>query len=165
MKPGTVLLVDTNIIIEAFRTRCWNALTNHYTIETVEKCCEEALTGAYHRPGYVTVDPNVMRKKLIVHTVSDMELINLAMALASSDRLDAGERHLFAHTLGRTDGWIMSCADRAAVNVALELGWEPRVVALELLARTAGAKPNLKRHFTERWLSEVRTNYKLEQLK
>ena len=53
MQRGQVVLVDTNIIIESVRTGCWNALTTHFKVETVEKCCEEARTGEAHRPGYV----------------------------------------------------------------------------------------------------------------
>jgi len=39
------VFVDTNIILEAVRTGCWMALTTTFSIETVEKCIEEALTG------------------------------------------------------------------------------------------------------------------------
>lgn len=164
MQRGQILLVDTNIIIEAVRTRCWNAITSHFTVETVEKCYEEALTGDLHRPGYVEVDAAQLRKGLRNrHTVSDHESMQLSLQLPSASSLDAGERQLFAHVLGRTDVWIVSCADRAAVHVALELGWEERIVTLELVARKSGARPALKRHFTEDWLSEVRTAWLLRQ--
>ena len=51
MQRGQVVLVDTNIIIEAVRVNCWGALTAHFSVETVEKCCEEARTGELHRTG------------------------------------------------------------------------------------------------------------------
>jgi hypothetical protein len=35
---ATVVLVDTNVIIEAIRTRCWNALTGGLRVETVAEC-------------------------------------------------------------------------------------------------------------------------------
>jgi len=57
VQQGQIVLVDTNIIIEAFRARCWKALTAYYRVETVEKCYEEALTGDRLRPGYVEVEP------------------------------------------------------------------------------------------------------------
>jgi hypothetical protein len=164
VQRGQIVLMDTNIIIEAFRTRCWNALTSHFAVETVEKCYEEALTGDPLRPGYVDIDATQLRKGLSKrHAVSDLERMTLTLKLTNASSLDAGERDLFAHALGRTDGWVASCADRAAVNSALSLGWEERIIALEPLARTAGAKPALKHHFTERWLSEVRTAFLLER--
>ncbi|MBO4123014.1 hypothetical protein J5T34_19995 [Cupriavidus gilardii] len=43
------VFVDTNIILEAFRTGCWAAICERYAIETVEKCVEEALTGDLSR--------------------------------------------------------------------------------------------------------------------
>lgn len=163
MQRGQILLVDTNIIIEAFRTRCWNALASHFAIVTVEKCYEEALTGDPLRSGYVQVDPTHLRKGLSKRqAVGDLERAQLALTLVSAASLDAGERDLFAHALARRDAWLASCADRSAVNAALALGWEERVVSLERLAQSAGARSGFKHHFTERWLSEVRTAYKLQ---
>lgn len=164
MQRGQVILVDTNIIIEAFRTRCWNAITTHFSIQTVTTCCEEALTGDPLRPGYVTVDVAQLNKGLRGrHSVSADQHAELTVRLADPDTLDAGERDLLAHALGRSDDWLASGADRAAVNAALELGLEERFVSLGALARAAGARPALKYHFTDPWLSEVRTTYKLDR--
>lgn len=163
MQRGQVLLVDTNIVIEAFRTRCWKALCAHFTIETVEKCYEEALTGDPLRPGYVQVDAADLRAGLKArHAVTDIERVQLGLASPTAGALDAGERDLIAHACGRADAWIASCSDRAGVRVMLALGWEERIVALEGLARAAGTRPKLKGHFTEPWLSQVRTAFMLE---
>ncbi len=156
--------MDTNIIIEAFRTRCWKALTSYYRVETVEKCCEEALTGDRLRPGYVEVEVKVLKEKLTINRVESMEQAALALTCPDVDALDAGERHLFAHAHGRSDAWIATCADRAAVRIALTLGWKERLCSLEVLSRPTGAKPMLKRHFTEDWLSQVRTDFMLGKL-
>lgn len=164
MQRGQVVLVDTNVIIEAVRTRCWIAITAHFSIETVAVCCQEALTGDPLRPGYVLVDPAQLQKGIRErHTVSDSDRVALAVRLANPDILDPGERDLLAHAIGRADAWLASCADRTAVNAALELGFEERFVSLHALARVAGAKPALNYHFTDAWLSEVRTTYKLER--
>lgn len=164
MLRGQILLVDTNIIIEAFRTRCWNALAGYFAVETVERCFEEALTGDPLRPGYVQVDAAQLRKGLRQrHAVGNLERAQLVLRLATANALDAGERELFAHALQRNDAWLASCADRAAVNAALELGWEERIVALERLAQATGARSGFKHHFTERWLAEVRTAHKLDR--
>lgn len=166
MERGQVLLVDTNIIIEAVRTRCWNALTSYFTVETVEECYQEVLTGDPQRPGYVTVDSGQLRKDLKGrHPVEDLDRARLTLACADAELLDAGERDLFAHAHGRTDPWLASCADRAAVNVALTLGWEERIVSLEKLAQRAGSRSGFKRHFTEAWLSDVRTEFKLARVR
>lgn len=164
MQQGQIVLVDTNIIIEAFRAHCWKALTVYYRVETVEKCYEEALTGDRLRPGYVEVDPAALKGRLVIHRVASLELAALALACPDADALDAGERHLFAHTHGRSDAWIATCADRAAVRIAFALGWKERICSLEVLARPTGAKPALKRHFTEDWLSQVRTDFMLGKL-
>src|SRR5574337_102611 len=158
VQGGQVVLVDTNVIIEAFRTRCWKAITAHFSIQTVAICCEEALTGDPLRPGYISVDPAELTKGLRErHTVTDGQRLALGVQLKNPDALDAGERDLLAHATGRSDAWFASCADRAAVNAALELGFEERFLSLHAMARVAGAKPTLKYQFTDSWLREVRT--------
>ena len=39
------VLVDTNAIIEAYRTRSWRALSGGWRVETVEACVAETQTG------------------------------------------------------------------------------------------------------------------------
>lgn len=166
MQRGQVVLVDTNIIIEAVRTKCWTALTVHFSVETVDKCCEEARTGELHRPGYVDVDEKALRERLTVHRVSDAELAALGLRDPESFRLDAGERHLWAHGLVRNDAWIASCCDNAAINAAIRLGWGDRLKSLEELAIAAGARTasrNLKEQFGSARLSTWRTTALLKR--
>ena len=160
MQRGQVVLVDTNIIIESVRTGCWNALTTHFKVETVEKCCEEARTGEAHRPGYIEVNESALRTRLTAHAVSGVTLFELTQRYPDADRLDSGERHLWAHALSRTDTWFATCSDRAAVNAAVRLGWEDRLVSLEELVTAAGARSalrSLKGQFSSTRLSEWRT--------
>jgi len=56
MTKGDIVLTDTNVIIEAHRTKCWRAVVNAFKVETVEKCCEEAATGDKRRADYVVID-------------------------------------------------------------------------------------------------------------
>jgi len=161
VQRGQIVLVDTNIIIEAVRTRCWKALAGHFTVETVEKCLEEARTGDPMRRKYVAVEPEHLRGVNKAHAVTPLEKLRLAVTLPTADELDAGEQELFAHASGRTDTWIGCCADRAAVKAAFALGWKDRIVSLEVLAQSVGAKPELKMHFRERWLSDLRTAFLL----
>jgi hypothetical protein len=161
-----VILVDTNIVIEAVRIGCWSAVTAHYRIETVAKCCEEARTGDRRRAGYVQVTEEDLQTRLTVHRVSDTDLAHLALRDAESFRLDEGERHLWAHALQRDDEWFACCCDHAAVNAAVRLGWQDRLVALEELANHAGVGAALKRlkpQFSKVRLSEWVTAALLER--
>ena len=161
MRRGQIVLVDTNIIIEAIRTKCWKGLKGHFQMRTVEKCFEEAATGRAHRPGYIEVDEDDMYG-LLVHKVKEIELASIHMRNVGADRIDEGERHLWAHGLGCDDAWVAVSADHAAINVALQLGWADRLVSLEQLAKAIGAKPALKDHFSARRLSEWRTEFLLQ---
>ena len=44
MQRGQAVLVDTNIIIEAVRTGCWNALTMHFSVQSVKSGFAKVLT-------------------------------------------------------------------------------------------------------------------------
>lgn len=164
MTQVRVALVDTSIIIEAIRSGCWNATCKYCSVETVEKCCEEALSGDPLRRDYVAVDPEELLGGLSNrHAVPDVERVELSLKLTNVE-LDPGERDLLAHALGRSDEWVVCLSDRAAVNAALKLGWETRIVTLEHLAKGAGASPTLRYNYTEKWLSGVRTDFKLAQI-
>jgi hypothetical protein len=160
MRRGDIVLVDTNIIIEAVRTQCWNALTGYFTVETVEKCREESLAGHGRRPGYVVVPAAALEQRVTIHRTTDMETVELAVRDPESNNLDLGERYLWAHALKRHDNWFACCADQAAVLAAIRLGWRDRLVSLEALADGAGAKGasrQLKEHFRTARLSAWRT--------
>ncbi len=166
MQPARPVLVDTNIIIEAVRVGVWVALTGHFHIETVKKCCEEARTGDLYRPGYVRVSDADLKTRLTDHPVSDRELAVLTLKDPESFRLDAGERHLWAYALGRNDDWQACCCDHAAVNAVVRLGWAERLVSLEDLVNAAGerrAAKMLKDQFRLRRLLAWRTEALLKR--
>lgn len=164
MHRGEIVLVDTNVVIEAIRTHCWSVLCGHYRIETVEKCVEEARTGDAYRPGYVAVEDKDL-ERLTRHRVSERELATLVLREPRAESLDAGERHLWAHALTRQDAWFATTADAAAVRVAVHLGWRDRLVSLEQLACDCGGKTaarQLNKHFRSGALSEWRTQAMLD---
>jgi hypothetical protein len=160
-----LILVDTNIIIEAVRTECWNGLRGYYELVTVEKCREEARSGIARSPGYVVVEDNHLSSDIRIMAVTDAERVHLAMACAESVVLDDGERDLWAHAYSRGDDWDAVCADQAAVRVAARLGWGDRLVSLEELVKAAGlrTKLQLKNHYSRRMLSIWRTKFLLDE--
>ena len=160
---ATVVLADTNVMIEAVRTRCWNALTGSLRVETVEECHDEAGRGSYGRSGYVEVGPGDLDRLAAVHAVTDLDRAVFGLAYADAQNMDAGERDLFAHAYGRAAGgdeeWVITSADKACIRAAVTLGWSDRVHSLGALATAVGARPGvpLAEHFGERWLSDFRT--------
>ena len=160
---GSVVLVDTNIIIEAVRTRCWNALTGGLRLETVAACRLEAGQGDRHRPGYVEVTEEDLGRLGAVHSVTALERAALGLDYPHAANMDSGERDLFAHAYGRAGGgdqtWLLCSPDRASIRAAVALGWADRMHSLEALVAAVGARcnPPLANHFGQRWLSDFRT--------
>lgn len=166
MQHGQVVLVDTNIIIEAIRTDCWTTLTGYFRMETVEKCREEARTGYAYRRGYVSVQEKDLRDRLIAYDVSNEQLARLTLHDPKSSLLDPGERHLWAHALSRADVWLASTADAAAIHVAVRLGWEDRLVSLEQLVGACALRSSAKKlnkQFRSEQLSTWRTSALLDR--
>jgi len=159
-----LILVDTNIIIEAVRTKCWNGLRGYYNLVTVEKCREEARSGSARTPGYVVVEDNHLSLGIDIMAVTDAERVHLTMACAESAVLDDGERDLWAHAYSRGGAWEAVCADQAAVRVAVQLGWADRLTSLEELVAAAGLRTKLplKNHYSSRMLSIWRTKFLLD---
>lgn len=159
------LLVDTCVIIEAFRTSCWTALCRHFDVETVEACVIECSTGDPLTPGRVPIDRTLLLAGLAqVHVVDDLQLATLALDVDALPAIDEGELHLMAWLHAHpTEAVIVaiSTADRAAVRATHVLGLLERVRSLQTAASAAGVgKPQLgklQHHFGEDWLSRLRT--------
>lgn len=164
MADRAVLLVDTNVIIEAVRTGCWRALTGRFAVEAVRACRDEALAGDPESAGYVQVSADDLARITQVHDVSPTERAALSLAYPDADGLDDGERDLFAHALHRDDDlWILSSPDRAAIRAGLTLGWREQLMSLGDLVTRIGVhpKPPLRTHFEEPWLSDRRRDFLL----
>jgi hypothetical protein len=151
------VLVDTNVILEAFRAGAWGALAGGYRVETVEDCVTETQTGFQRRRPERQIDAAVLRASLAaVHAVSDAELAVVAVQ-APDIPLDVGERSLWAHALTRSDGWVLCGPDKASLRFGVRLGFRERLVALETLLDAAGfrRKVALSRAYTAKWLSQT----------
>ena len=114
IRPHAVVLVGTNVIIEAHRTGAWAALVGTYGVETVEDCVIETQTGYHRRTLEHLIDARDLRASLTaVHDVTGSEYAELAVRI-SDIALDRCEESLWAHSLGRVGTWLLSGPDRAA---------------------------------------------------
>ncbi len=157
VRPGAVVLVDTNVIIEGYRTATWPALAGAYDIETVEDCVTEAQTGYQNRPREQWIDIANLRESLAkVHDVTDLERAELAVRVGGI-ALDRGEESLWAHVLGRSGIWFLSGPDRASLRAGVRLGFRERLVSVEELLEVAGwrTRTELKRAYTKKWMGGV----------
>jgi len=163
------LLVDTCIIIEAFRTKCWKALCARFDVETVEKCIEEACTGDALDPGRVVID----RAELVAglakrHAVTKLELARLAFDRSDLPGLDDGEAHLMAWLHANSPvpiSLLFSTTDKAAIKATHMLGLLDRMTSLEVAGRMAGVDrrqlSGMKDHFRDAWLASIKAQLNL----
>ena len=153
---GTVL-VDTNVIIEAHRTGSWRALAGGYRVETVEDCVTETQTGFQRRQPERQIDERELRASLgAVHSVGNRERAELAVRIHDIV-LDMGEASLWAHSLSRTDAWILCGPDKASLRCGVRLGFRDQLVSLEGLLDDAGHRTGTALHaaYTRRWHERV----------
>jgi hypothetical protein len=151
------VLVDTNAILESFRVGSWRALTGGYGVETVEDCIIETQTGYQRRRPEQQIEEAALRASLkAIHAVTNREIAVIAVR-APDIALDNGERSLWAHTLTRTDAWVLCGPDKASLRFGVRLGFRGRLVALEALLLDAGHKPKepLKQAYTSKWLDKA----------
>ena len=157
IRPHAVVLVDTNVIIEAHRTGAWAALAGTCGVETVEDCVIETQTGYHGRTHEQLIDARDLRASLTaVHDVTDSERAELAVRMGDI-ALDRGAESLWAHSLGRAGTWLLSGPDRASLRVAVRLGLRERLVSLEELLEKAGHRPRrrLGPAYTRKWMTRV----------
>ena len=115
------VLVDTNVILEAYRVGLWRALAGGYSVETVEDCVTETQTGFQRRRPERQIDARELRVSLgAVHSVKNLERAELAVRVHDI-ALDIGEASLWAHALNRNDAWVLCGPDKASLR--LGYGW------------------------------------------
>lgn len=148
-----VVLVDTNVILEAHRTGSWRALAGGYPVETVEDCVDETQTGFQLRQTELRIDAGELRDSLnAVRPVGNRERAGLAVRITDI-MLDRGEASLWAHALSRTDAWVLCGPDKASLRCGVRLGFRERLVSLEELLNAAGYRSRTTLHpaYTRRW--------------
>jgi hypothetical protein len=157
------VLVDTNVIIEAVRSKCWPAVTGGLSVETVETCCDEVLAGSPATiPGYVTVTSAELRRLGAVHPVTAESKAELKLAYLDADGLDAGEHDLLAYARARdNEPWRLCSPDKAAIRAAMALGIGDRLVSLEEIVGEVGTSAHLREQFRTKWLRDFRTRVRL----
>ena len=158
------VLVDTNAIIEAHRTRSWRALSGGWRVETVEACVAETQTGFQRRRKEEIIDVGELRDSLAaVHSVSVRERAELALR-EGSITLDEGEAALWGHALGRKDAWMLCGPDKASLRCGVRLGHRERLVSLEELLKRVGHRPSgLRPAYTQKWHDRVVGQIRLEE--
>jgi len=146
------VLVDTNVIIEAWRVRGWKALAGRHALETVGTVVMETQTGFQNRRERQRIDGAELERTLrAVHPVSERDRAGLAVR-APDILLDPGERDLWAHALQRQDAWVLCGPDKASLRLGIQLGLRERLVSLEGLWQAAGfTAKNLRENFTAKW--------------
>ena len=151
------VLVDTNAIIEAHRTRSWRALSQGWRIETVDACVMETQTGSQLRRNEEAINASELRKSLAtVHSVGARERTELA-SRKGNIALDEGEEALWAHALTRNGTWVLCGPDRASLRCGVRLGYRERLVSLEELLDSVGHRPaaELRPAYTKKWHDRV----------
>jgi hypothetical protein len=151
------VLVDTNVILECWRTGAWRALSGGYRVETVEDCVIETQTGFQRRRREQQIEQRALQESLAaMHRPGTKELAMLAVQ-APDITLDPGERALWAHALTRGDDWILCGPDKASLRFGVRLGLRERLVALEALLDAVGHRPReaLRSNYTAAWLARA----------
>ena len=163
--PGASVLVDTNVIIESHRIGAWQALAGGYRIETVEDCVTETQTGFQLRRAEQSIALGELRASLArEHRVGNRERAELLIRIEEI-ALDRGEESLWAHALGRDDGWFLCGPDRASLRCGVRLGLRDRIVSLAALLEGVGHRPKMmpKRHYTRQWQERVLVEFVLAE--
>jgi|GEM_PF-2022770 len=78
LKRGDIVMLDTNVMIEAHRVSCWKALANAFQLKTVTRCVQEAInTRMANRPDYVEVPLESLESRIDIHDLTEMQIAQL----------------------------------------------------------------------------------------
>ncbi|MFT4926823.1 MAG: hypothetical protein ACI8WB_002922 [Phenylobacterium sp.] len=161
MKANDILILDTNVIIEAHRTGGLSAICGGFSIHCVEKVIEETQTGHQKRKPEFNINENLLRDKFTCIVTIDEDDVEDAMEdLEGFETIHAGEQHLIsyiANSMIQNDNvWFVSSPDSAAMKVMVKAGWKDNIVSLEKAYNIIRFRPQkpLEDHFKTKWTSE-----------
>ena len=163
LQRGQLVLVDTNVIIEAHGTGCLGQVADGFRLCTVEAVIEETQKGRQRRRPEQSIDEDWLRSRIPqIGDVTDEQRNDFALQYQSVG-LDAGERDLLIYATGLQDAWFLNSPDTAVVRFAHKVGWLDRLVSLEAMARTVNARlsRNLRDNYRETWLSTAKTDFRM----
>ncbi|MEO3683361.1 hypothetical protein ABHN84_13805 [Shewanella vesiculosa] len=165
MKAGDIVLIDTNVIIEAHRVSRWEHLSKHFKVHTVEKVIEETQNGYQKRAKEQQIDQNELTKSFSeIYSVSEKEIAGTMMTTPEIFTLDAGERDLLIYASKlNIECWLISSPDSAAMRAAHKQGWLDRVVSLESLLEVINCKSAipLRDNYTRKWDDKKKSQIRL----
>lgn len=161
MKKGDVVLIDTNVIIEASSVGTWNALSKFFELHTVEKVIKEAFAGRREDSSIKLSEDDLRQSFSVVYDVEELERLTWAMKhpKAAGQNIHAGERDLLVY-LEQSDKacWLLSSPDIGAMKAAHKMGFLDSIVSLEKLNLECGAgKRNLRNNYTEKWHQDIKS--------
>lgn len=159
---GEVVLIDTNVILEAYRTVCWKHLAGFFVLKTTNACVVECETGNQRRGVPIPVDIAILRTTAHIESVNEEQIAELRFTLAGKVSLDPGEEALIAYACRHPNAWVICSPDKAAVRACFILGFLDRIVALEDLTESSGIAVDLRRNYTRNRLANFRTDLLLE---
>ena len=160
---GDIVLIDTNVILEAHRVCCWKPLSDYFGLYTVDKVIEETQTGYQNRNPEQTIDVNFLKTTFAhIEVINEVQVIAFDLTAEKSIPLDDGEKALiiYAHTLGKKV-WFLNSPDKAAIKYACKMGWSDNLVSLESMTMHLKLKLNqaLKQNYTSHWLSQQKFRF------
>lgn len=162
----SIVLIDTNVIIEARRTGVLRPLADYFDLHTVETVVTESQTGAQNRDESENLSASDLRGLFkVVYDVSELERATF-LSQGKGTLLDPGELDLlvYASMFGPADVWLLNSPDKAAVRYCYERAWQDRVVSLEGMATHLKLKREWRANYTDRWLSQLKTDLFLGKL-
>lgn len=164
---GQLVLVDTNVIIEAHDTNCLAQIAEGFRLCTVEEVVAETQRGRQRRRPERNIDEAWLRERMsVIGDVTDEQRFDFTMNYQAVG-LDAGERDLLIWATQFQDAWLLNSPDMAVLRFAHQVGWLEKLVSLEAMSRTVNARlrQNLRENFREQWLSVNRTEFSLGVLR
>lgn len=160
---GDIVLIDTNVILEGHRVSCWKALSDYFSLHTVDKVIEETQTGYQNRKPEQTIDSGTLKSTFThIETISELQVIEFDLNAKKTLPLDDGEKALiiYAHTFIK-NVWFLNSPDKAAIKYACHAGWSDNLVSLESMAKhlNINLKQPLKQNYTSQWLSQEKIRF------
>lgn len=144
-----LVILDANVIIDAFATNLWNSLINQYDVHVTSIVLRQEVYFYKNDAGQrISIDlgSDVASGKVkeLTATIEDLAAIKEKVNPNLLDRIDDGEQEVLALLLtGRFDDYLFCTADTRAIKALASLDLGSFGVSLEELLENIGIKNRL----------------------
>ncbi len=155
MKKSYLVILDANVVIDAYQNNYWNTLVTAYNVYLPAIVLRDEVQYFRDRDGkkFIDLSPYILKGTVVEleATLEEEAVLQASVKPVFLPKLDPGEREALALLKSpRCKNFLFCTGDALAIQGLSILGMTPQGISVEKLLNNAGSTKKVKPEFTEK---------------